>query len=346
MNRKGEVAEMTEVKRVVLMPIVLTLLLAVVAVPAGQATDQACDGVFCGDSDYEDDPEIGVGGKIPVESSQQPSPGTRPASGNEGADAGAGGSTKPNEIDDPDRIITITQLYCTNIDGVAMLDCMEAEQAACAESDSQWMVRAQYPANDFEALERVGQQFCSDPSEPVVTDSGAEAADAPPMPVVTLSDFRALDIAPSEIESDSGGFGLIRGNTNFFATEEDQTLNTTMLGQQVAIQAVPVQWTWDYGDGSEQLSNPYPGGPQVEFNQETTTSHVYEDTGQYAVGLTTSYRGQFSVNDGPWIAIPGTAEVPSEPVTADIWRSKSKNVAEDCHENPQGWACGNPFVEG
>ncbi|MFC0246972.1 hypothetical protein ACFFIO_00460 [Citricoccus parietis] len=30
---------------------------------------------------------------------------------------------------------------------------------------------------------------------------------------------------------------------------------------------------------------------------------------------------------------------------ADIWRSKSKNVAEDCHENPEGWACGNPFVE-
>ncbi len=165
------------------------------------------------------------------------------------------------------------------------------------------------------------------------------------MPVVTLADFRSLNIAPSKIESDSGGFGLIRGNTNFFATEEDQTLNSTMLGQQVAIQAVPVQWTWDYGDGSEKLANPYPGGPQVEFNQETTTSHVYEETGQYPVGLTTSYRGQFSVNDGPWIAIPGTAEIPSEPVTADIWRSTSKNVADDCHENPEGWACGSPFVE-
>lgn len=165
------------------------------------------------------------------------------------------------------------------------------------------------------------------------------------MPVVTLEDFRRLDIAPSTIESDSGGFGLIRANTNFYATEEPQTLNTTMLGQAVAIQAVPVRWTWDYGDGSEPLSNPFPGGPQREFNQETTTSHAYQDTGEFSVGLSTSYRGQFSVNGGPWIAIPGTAEVPSAPTTADIWRSTSKNVAENCVENPQGWACGDPFVE-
>ncbi|WP_236557850.1 PKD domain-containing protein [Citricoccus sp. K5] len=247
---------------------------------------------------------------------------------------------------DPERIISITQPYCFSLDGTGQLDCFETASIVCGDEGSQWVIQAQYPANDLAAIERVGSPFCSDPAEPVILDPASGTSDTPPMPVVTLADFRALDIAPSEIESDSGGFGLIRGNTNFFATEEDQTLNTTMLGQQVAIQAVPVQWTWDYGDGSEQLSNPYPGGPQVEFNQETTTSHVYEDTGQYAVGLTTSYRGQFSVNDGPWIAIPGTAEVPSAPVTADIWRSQSKNVADDCHENPEGWACGNPFVDG
>ena len=165
------------------------------------------------------------------------------------------------------------------------------------------------------------------------------------MPVVTLADFRRLDIKPSQIESDSGGFGLIRANTNFYATEEPQTLTTTMLGQEVSIQAIPVRWTWDYGDGSETLSNPHPGGPQYEFNQETTTSHQYQETGTFPVNLTTDYRGQFSVNGGPWIAIPGTASVDSDPAEADIWRSKSRNVAEDCDENPDGWACESPFVE-
>ncbi|MGO1886203.1 MAG: PKD domain-containing protein [Citricoccus sp.] len=239
-------------------------------------------------------------------------------------------------------MITIVRGYCMDIQGVAIQDCLQAEQAACTEPGSQWMIRLQYPANDPDALDEVGRQFCSTPGVEVVADPAPEA---PPMPVVTLADFRALDIAPSRIESDSGGFGLIRANTNFYATEESQTLNTTMLGQGVAIQAVPVRWTWDYGDGSEPLSNPYPGGPQREFNQETTTSHAYQDTGEFPVSLTTSYRGQFSVNGGPWIAIPGVAEVPSEPVSADIWRSKSKNVAENCVENPDGWACGDPFVE-
>jgi hypothetical protein len=165
------------------------------------------------------------------------------------------------------------------------------------------------------------------------------------MPVVTLADFRRLNIAPSKIESDSGGFGLLRANTNFYATEEVQTLNTTMLGQQVAIQAIPVQWTFGYGDGSTPRVSTTPGGPQREFNQQTTTSHAYQDTGTFPVTVSTAYRGQFSVNGGPWIAIPGTASVPSAPAEADIWRSESKNVAEDCHANPDGWACGNPFVE-
>ncbi|QCU77930.1 hypothetical protein E7744_06845 [Citricoccus sp. SGAir0253] len=165
------------------------------------------------------------------------------------------------------------------------------------------------------------------------------------MPVVTLADFRRLDIRPSTIESDTGGFGLIRAHTNFYATEEVQTLNTTMLDQDVAIQAIPVQWTWNYGDGSSPRTTSAPGGPQREFNEETPTSHAYQDTGTYPVSVTTAYRGQFSVNGGPWIAIPGTASVPSTPVEADIWRSEAKNVADDCAENPTGWACGDPFVD-
>ena len=178
------------------------------------------------------------------------------------------------------------------------------------------------------------------PAEPV------EGEDAPPpMPVVTLEDFQQLNIAPSTIEADSGGFGLRNAHTNFYATAEAQTLNVEMLGQDVAIQAVPVQWTWNYGDGSAAKTLGQPGGPQREFNQELDTTHRYTETGTFPVNLTTAYRGQYSVNNGPWLPIPGTAQVPSQPVTADIWRSKTRNVADDCNENPNGWACGSPFIE-
>jgi hypothetical protein len=235
--------------------------------------------------------------------------------------------------------------YCMTQSGTGLMDCFDIERTICDPPESQYVIRSVYLPGSSQAATRYGQPFCSEPSAPVVANPVTDSPEAPPMPVVTLEDFRRLDIAPSDIESDSGGFGLIRANTNFFATEESQTLNTTMLGQQVAIQAIPVEWTWNYGDGSEKVSNPFPGGPQKEFNQKTTTSHVYEKTGEFSVSLSTAYRGQFSVNGGPWIAIPGVANVPSEPVTADIWRSQSKNVADDCNENPEGWACGNPFVE-
>ena len=39
---------------------------------------------------------------------------------------------------------------------------------------------------------------------------------------------------------------------------------------QVAIQAIPVQWNFNYGDGSAPRVSTTPGGPQREFNQQTS----------------------------------------------------------------------------
>lgn len=242
---------------------------------------------------------------------------------------------------------TILQSYCFTLSGTGQLECFEMEQQRCTEPGSQLLVRAELDETMFGAT-RNSQPFCSQPTQPTEAQPAepSEGEEAPPpMPVVTLEDFQQLDITPSTIETDSGGFGLRNAHTNFYATAEPQTLSVEMLGQQVAIQAVPVQWTWNYGDGTAARSLSQPGGAQTEFNQELDTTHVYEDTGQYPVSLTTAYRGQYSVNDGPWLPIPGTAQVPSTPVTADIWRSKTKNVAENCAQNPGGWACGDPFVE-
>jgi hypothetical protein len=246
------------------------------------------------------------------------------------------------------RTVQVLQPYCfaDRFDiGTGSVGCLELESQLCTEPGSRYVISSSFRTDDPSTVTTSGRPFCSEPSDPVISDPASAEPEAPPMPVVTLADFRRLDIAPSKIESDSGGFGLIRANTNFYATEEIQTLNTTMLGQQVAIQAIPVQWTFNYGDGSAPRVSTTPGGPQREFNQQTSTSHAYQRTGTFPVTVATAYRGQFSVNGGPWIAIPGTASVPSTPAEADIWRSESKNVAEDCRQNPDGWACANPFIE-
>lgn len=240
------------------------------------------------------------------------------------------------------------QSYCFSVEGVGQLDCFAMEAARCTEPGSQLLINVRPDSSTEFGTARYGEPYCSAASNPVApeTDAPAEGEpEPPPMPVVTLADFQRLNIAASKIEADSGGFGLRNAHTNFYATSEPQTLNVEMLGQQVSIQAVPVQWTWNYGDGTRAVSLSHPGGPQREFNQELPTTHVYKDTGKFPVNLTTAYRGQYSVNGGPYLPIPGTAQVPSTPTTADIWRSKTRNVADDCKENPNGWACGNPFIE-
>lgn len=240
------------------------------------------------------------------------------------------------------------QSYCFTADGTGHLDCFERERAQCTEPGSQLVVRAEViDDKDKFGVDRFGTPFCSTVPEPAApaTPAADGEPEAPPMPVVTLADFQQLNITPSTLKADSGGFGLRNAHTNFYASADAQTLKVEMLGQDVAIQAVPVQWTYTYGDGSAPKALSHPGGPQKEFNQKLPTTHTYAETGQFTVNLTTSFRGQYSVNGGPWLPIPGTAQVPSEPVTADIWRSKTRNVAEDCNRNPRGWACGDPFVE-
>ena len=85
------------------------------------------------------------------------------------------------------------------------------------------------------------------------------------------------------------------------------------------------------------------GHSQSEFNAPTPTSHVYEETGQYTVGLTTVYIGEYREAGGEWVLIPGTITLESTPVTADIWRTVTRNVADDCGANPSAWGCTGPI---
>ena len=84
--------------------------------------------------------------------------------------------------------------------------------------------------------------------------------------------------------------------------------------------------------------------PDHTFDQPTDTSHVYKETGDFTIQLNTAYRGEYSVDGGPWMPIPGTATVPSEPMPMSVWRTKKLLVDQDCADNPGGPACDSPFL--
>ena len=160
---------------------------------------------------------------------------------------------------------------------------------------------------------------------------------------VSIDEVRTLLVLEPEIRSDNGGRGIRNAETNFYADAETRTLVTTLNGVEVELRATPVSFHWDYGDGSPTKTTSVAGQSQPEFNVPTPTSHVYEDTGQYTVRLTTVYIGEYREAGGEWVLIPGTISLDSAPVTADIWRTITRNVADDCSVDSSAWGCTGPI---
>ncbi|GAA1858202.1 hypothetical protein GCM10009715_02180 [Paeniglutamicibacter psychrophenolicus] len=181
-------------------------------------------------------------------------------------------------------------------------------------------------------------QYCQ--VEPPTTIPGAEGDIAK----VSLSDFRKLRILASSIVSQPENFSLRNGHAHMYAESKPQNFNITLFDQDIRVRAIPVSYLWTYGDGTSRTLS-FPGGPVAErgFDEPTSTSHVYQDTGDFRVGLTTRFRGEYSTEGGPWTPIPGVANVPSEQITMSVWRTKKILVAENCNRNLDAPGCASLF---
>ncbi|GAA2950064.1 hypothetical protein ACFO7V_16040 [Glutamicibacter bergerei] len=148
--------------------------------------------------------------------------------------------------------------------------------------------------------------------------------------IITPSEFRSFPILGSVLQSEPQKFSLRNGHTHLWAAGETQTFNTDIQGIATTLRAIPIGWNWKYGDGTTRnLDFPGEPAPNHTLRDETPTSHSYKETGTYSVGLTTLFRGEFSVDGGPWQSIPGQAAVPSDPIEIDVWRTKKELIARD-----------------
>ncbi|TPV49356.1 hypothetical protein FJ661_15520 [Pseudarthrobacter phenanthrenivorans] len=153
--------------------------------------------------------------------------------------------------------------------------------------------------------------------------------------------FQSLPVSAGTVVAQPSPHTLRGAETNFYAQAAEQQFDVTMFGQQVHIVATPVQYTWNYGDGTVFGPQPSMGGPlpQDRWGEETRTSHAYGTTGDFQVVLTTSFQGTYSVNAGPQLPIPGQGQFSAPAQTISVWRSLTRNYADDCNTNPQGQGC-------
>ncbi|MGG5174168.1 PKD domain-containing protein [Pseudarthrobacter sp. J1763] len=155
------------------------------------------------------------------------------------------------------------------------------------------------------------------------------------------SAFEKLPFSPSKVSLQPAPHTLKGAETNIYAEASKQDFDITLLGQSVHLTATPVEYTYNYGDGSTLGPTPVSGGPlpEDEWGTKTRTSHVYTATGNYPVSVTTSFTGTYSVNGGPPLPITGRGSATSAPQTIQVWRSITKNYADNCIQNPHGEGC-------
>ncbi|WP_158257234.1 PKD domain-containing protein [Kineococcus xinjiangensis] len=141
------------------------------------------------------------------------------------------------------------------------------------------------------------------------------------LPVVTASDLRRLPLSGGlpAVQPGSGRVG-INVPVNVYARAEPLTVSATVLGFPVRIRATPVSYTWDFGDGASLGPTRDPGAPYPRMR----TTHTYARPGTYAVSLSTTYAGEYSVAGGEWLDIQGTVAVESSPV--DLTALAATNV--------------------
>ena len=88
-----------------------------------------------------------------------------------------------------------------------------------------------------------------------------------------------------------------------WTSPDKQTFNITLLGTAVEVEATPVSFNWDWGDG-QSFETTDPGTPYPNY----TVSHAYEVTGDgYVIRLRTSWSARWRIaGQAQWHQVNGT----------------------------------------
>ncbi|WP_191829527.1 hypothetical protein [Cellulosimicrobium arenosum] len=140
-------------------------------------------------------------------------------------------------------------------------------------------------------------------------------------------EFATLPIEASAIVvQPPNGWTLVNVPTITYTQDEDQVLAAALLGIPVEIRAVPDEFAWDYGDGSDALVTSDPG---AAYPDESVT-HTYEQpVDAVTIGLTTTWSGQFRIAGSPtWTDIPGEATTQSAADPLQVYEARSRLVED------------------
>lgn len=124
---------------------------------------------------------------------------------------------------------------------------------------------------------------------------------------LVISEFRSYSWPQSEMTiQPPGGETLVNLETIVYTTNVNATTHVVRLaGRQVTVEATPVSYVWDFGEGPVQSSSS-PGHAYPDHD----VFHVYESVDDYEVSVDTVYgNGRYRVGAGEWKTIEGAPTV-------------------------------------
>lgn len=87
----------------------------------------------------------------------------------------------------------------------------------------------------------------------------------------------------------------------FWSTAERHIVEAPILGRVFQVRFTPINYRFDFGDGSEPIDSPAPGAPYPD----KTITHIYLQPGEYTTTLTVTWTGEFSIDGSPFKLIAG-----------------------------------------
>ena len=160
---------------------------------------------------------------------------------------------------------------------------------------------------------------CLSPAEAAAAAQGGAA-----VPVLSAEQFRRLLLPAGVVHiQPANGRTLVNVPTNVFVVARSNIIPTTVIGRAVRVRATPTSFDWTFGDG-QQLHTADPGAPYPDLR----TTHTYTAAGSLRLALTTTYRGEYSVEGGPWLPVDGTAAVVSPAQALTVVAARSELVAD------------------
>ena len=263
--------------------------------------------------------------------------GPKKAPKEKGSDSGLDSKKELPELES----VVVSACDPRGLDADNLSDCPARGEALCGDSGQVWVKTLVIDRSGPEPKYTSTQLRCAPESE--LDETGSREGGGRE-PNVTIDEIRSLLVDAPEIKHNEDGLSLRNAHINFYTDAETVTIDHEIDGVDLTIRAEPQSYTWDYGDGSAPRTTTTPGEQATEFDVETATSHVYEQTGTYDVQLTTTYAGSYSLDGGrTWTSVPGDIDLESDPVEADIWRVETRNVSDDCATNPRSWGCGSVY---